>query len=179
MFFLSSCLTLHSSSSDHPSVHPITVTKQNWLVSRRLLIQNPHSTLQIASILGSAVRADTFTVSTAASGASTNVPWYTDRLAVRRGMFEIHRHMYYMEMSPFVVVVHKGRHGADLDSVRVVGWIFKQAIVGVEEFSGHQEEKLSGGPTVVQPATQISQLLMKLLIHQKTAGLLGCYQMCV
>lgn len=54
--------------------------------------------------------------------------------------------------SPFMVVVHKGRHGADLDRVRVVGWVFKQAVVRVEQLSGHQEEKLSGGSTVVQPA---------------------------
>lgn len=54
--------------------------------------------------------------------------------------------------SPFMVVVHKGRHGADLDRVRVVGGVFKQAVVRVEQLSGHQEEKLSGGSTVVQPA---------------------------
>lgn len=54
--------------------------------------------------------------------------------------------------SPFMVVVHKGRHGADLDGVRVVGRVFKQAVVRVEQLSGHQEEKLSGGATVVQPA---------------------------
>lgn len=51
-----------------------------------------------------------------------------------------------------MVVVHKGRHGADLDSVRVVGGVFKEAVVRVEQFSGHQEEKLSGGSAVVQPA---------------------------
>lgn len=56
------------------------------------------------------------------------------------------------ESSPFMVVVHEGRHGADLDGVRVVGWVFKEAIVWVEQLSGHEEEKLSGGSTVVQPA---------------------------
>lgn len=57
-----------------------------------------------------------------------------------------------METSPFMVVVYEGRHGADLDGVRVIGWVFKQAVVWVEQLSGHQEEKLSGGSTVVQPA---------------------------
>ena len=57
-----------------------------------------------------------------------------------------------MEASPFMMVVHKGRHGANLDGVRVVGRIFKQAVVRVEQFSGHQEEKLSGGSAVVQSA---------------------------
>lgn len=57
-----------------------------------------------------------------------------------------------METSPFMVVVYKCRHGTNLDSVGVVGWIFKQAVVRVEQFSWHQEEKLSGRSTVVQPA---------------------------
>lgn len=54
--------------------------------------------------------------------------------------------------SPFMVVVHKGRHGAYLDSVSVIGRVFKQAIVRVEELSGYQEEELSGGSAVVQTA---------------------------
>lgn len=51
-----------------------------------------------------------------------------------------------------MVVVHEGRHGADLDRVRVVGRVLEQAVVRVEQLSGHQEEKLSGGSAVVQPA---------------------------
>ena len=62
-----------------------------------------------------------------------------------------------MKSSPLVVVVYKGRHGADLHCVRVIGWIFKQAVVRVEQLSGHQEEELSGGTTVVQSAKQESE----------------------
>lgn len=51
-----------------------------------------------------------------------------------------------------MVVVHEGGHGADLDGVRVVGRVLKEAVVRVEQLSGHQEEELSGGPAVVQPA---------------------------
>ena len=57
---------------------------------------------------------------------------------------------------PFMVVVYEGRHGADLDGVRVIGWIFKQAVVRVEELSGDEEEKLSGGSAVVQPAGRMN-----------------------
>lgn len=59
---------------------------------------------------------------------------------------------------PFVVIVYKCRHGADLDRVRVIGRVLKQTIVRVEELPGDQEEKFSGGPTVVQPATHTSSL---------------------
>lgn len=51
-----------------------------------------------------------------------------------------------------MVVVHEGGHGADLDGVRVVGRVLKEAVVRVEQLSGHQEEELSWGPAVVQPA---------------------------
>lgn len=57
---------------------------------------------------------------------------------------------------PFMVVVYEGRHGADLDGVRVIGWILKQAVVRVEELSGDEEEKLSGGSAVVQPAGRMN-----------------------
>lgn len=57
---------------------------------------------------------------------------------------------------PFMVVVYEGRHGADLDGVRVIGWILKQAVVRVEELSGDEEEKLPGGSAVVQPAGRMN-----------------------
>lgn len=41
------------------------------------------------------------------------------------------------ERSPFMVVVHEGGHGADLDGVRVVGRVLKEAVVRVEQLSGH------------------------------------------
>lgn len=56
-----------------------------------------------------------------------------------------------MLSSPFQMVLYEGGHGADLDGVRVVGWVLKQAIVGVEQLLRQQEEELSGWPTVVQP----------------------------
>lgn len=58
-----------------------------------------------------------------------------------------------LSLSPFVVIVHEGRHGADLDSVGVVGRVLKQTIIRVEQLPGNQEEELSGRPAVVQPAT--------------------------
>ena len=51
------------------------------------------------------------------------------------------------------MVVHEGRHGADLHSVGVVGRVLKQAVVRVEELSRHQEEELSGGAAVVKTTT--------------------------
>lgn len=54
---------------------------------------------------------------------------------------------------PFMMIVYEGRHGADLNRVGVVGRIFKQTIIWVKEFSGNQEEELSGGSTVIQPET--------------------------
>lgn len=59
--------------------------------------------------------------------------------------------------SPLVVIVHERRHGADLDRVRVVGGVLKEAVVRVEELPGDQEEELSGGAAVVQPATRLRQ----------------------
>ena len=49
------------------------------------------------------------------------------------------------------MVLHQRGHGADLKGVGVVGGVFKQAIVWVEELLGQQEEELSGGAAVVQP----------------------------
>ena len=49
------------------------------------------------------------------------------------------------------MVLHQRRHGADLKGVGVVGGVFKQAVVRVEELLGQQEEELSGGAAVVQP----------------------------
>lgn len=56
--------------------------------------------------------------------------------------------------SPLVVIVHKRRHGADLDRVRVVGGVLEETVIRVEELPGDQEEELPGGAAVVQPATQ-------------------------
>lgn len=52
---------------------------------------------------------------------------------------------------PFQVIFNKGRHGADLYSVSVVGWILKQPIIGIEELLRQKEKEFSGGATVVQP----------------------------
>ena len=52
--------------------------------------------------------------------------------------------------SPFQMVLHEGRHRADLDGVGVIGRVLKQAIVRVEELLGEQEEELSRRTTVVQ-----------------------------
>lgn len=51
-------------------------------------------------------------------------------------------------------VLHKGREWADLHGVAVDGRVLKQSIVGVEQLSGQQEEKLPGGTTIVQPEKQ-------------------------
>lgn len=108
----------------------------------------PHSSAQIASIMGSAFRADKTPYRHHRSSHGTNKQ---------------------TESSPFVMVVYKGGHGADLDSVRVVGWIFKQPVVRVEQLSGHQEEKLSGGPAVVQPVTQA---------HHENTQTRKCWELC-
>lgn len=50
-----------------------------------------------------------------------------------------------------MVIIHKSRHRTYLHCVRVIGRIFEQAIIWIEEFSGHQEEELSGRSTVIQP----------------------------
>lgn len=56
--------------------------------------------------------------------------------------------------SPFMVVVHEGRHWADLHSVGVIGWVLKESIIRVKELTGHQEEELPRWATVVQPDWQ-------------------------
>ena len=56
-------------------------------------------------------------------------------------------------LSPFMVIVYKSGHGADLDGVGVVGRVLKQTIIRVKQLPGNQEEELSGGSAVVQPAT--------------------------
>lgn len=56
--------------------------------------------------------------------------------------------------SPLVVIVHERRHRADLDRVRVVGGVLEETVIRVEELPGDQEEELSGGAAVVQPAAQ-------------------------
>lgn len=52
-----------------------------------------------------------------------------------------------------MVIVYEGGHGADLNGVGVIGRVFKQTIIRVEQFPGYQKEELSGRPTVVQPET--------------------------
>lgn len=54
---------------------------------------------------------------------------------------------------PLVMIVHEGRHGANLDRVGVISRVLKQTIIRVEQLPGNQEEELSGRPAVVQPAT--------------------------
>lgn len=63
---------------------------------------------------------------------------------------------------PFQMVFHKSRHGADLDSVRVVSGVFKQAIVRVKQLLRQQEEKLSRWSAVVQSGKKI-RIQIKLL----------------
>ena len=53
------------------------------------------------------------------------------------------------EAEPVEVILDEGGGGADLYSVGVIGRILKQAIVGVEDLSGDQEEELTRGATVV------------------------------
>lgn len=56
--------------------------------------------------------------------------------------------------SPVMVVVHKSRHWADLHSVSVISWVFKEPIVRVEELSRDQKEELPRWSTVVQSKTK-------------------------
>lgn len=56
------------------------------------------------------------------------------------------------------MVVDKGRHGADLDGVGVVGRVLEQAVVGVKELTRHQEKELSRRATVVQPVNTTTNL---------------------
>lgn len=55
---------------------------------------------------------------------------------------------------PFQVIFNKGRHGADLYSVSVVGGILKQPVIGIEELLRQKEEEFSGGAAVVQPGKE-------------------------
>lgn len=58
-----------------------------------------------------------------------------------------------------MVIVYKSRHGTYLYCVGIVGWIFKQTIIWIEELPGHQEKKLSWWSTVVQPLQRNLTLL--------------------
>lgn len=50
-----------------------------------------------------------------------------------------------------MVVIHKGRHGADLNGVGVISRVLKQPVVWIKQLTGHQEEELSRRAAVVQP----------------------------
>lgn len=52
------------------------------------------------------------------------------------------------------MVFHKGRHGADLHCVGVIGGVLKESIVRVEELLRQKEEELSRRTTVVQAAKE-------------------------
>lgn len=60
---------------------------------------------------------------------------------------------------PLMVIVYESRHGTYLYCVGIVGWIFKQTIIWIEELPGHQEKKLSRWSTVVQPLKRNLALL--------------------
>lgn len=53
--------------------------------------------------------------------------------------------------SPFQMVLDKRRHWADLNGVGVVGRVFEQAVVRIEQLLRQEEEELSGWTAVVQP----------------------------
>lgn len=71
-------------------------------------------------------------------------------------------------LSPFMVIVHEGGHGADLDRVGVIGRVLKQTIIRVEQLPGDQEEELSGRPAVVQPAARRNEHVV--INIRQTAG---------
>jgi hypothetical protein len=52
---------------------------------------------------------------------------------------------------PFMLVVYESRHGRNLNGVGVVGGIFKEAVVRVEELPREEEEKLPRRAAIVQP----------------------------
>lgn len=56
-----------------------------------------------------------------------------------------------------MVIVNKGGDGRDLYSVGVVGRVFKQAVVWVEQFPGEQEEELSGRTTIVEALLSVER----------------------
>ncbi len=53
------------------------------------------------------------------------------------------------------MVFHESRHGADLNSVRVISGVFKQAVVRVKHLLRQQEEKLPRWSAVVQSGKNI------------------------
>lgn len=147
------CVCCLPRPADDPSIQPRSRPTNQWHWGKtdwratNCWSKFPPSTPQMTSILGSARSNESRRDEHSSRTTSTNkqAHWHCG--------CRTHRHTHtHTGSSPFMVVVHKGRHGADLDGVRVIGWIFKQAVVRVEQLSGHQEEKLSGGSTVVQPA---------------------------
>lgn len=62
---------------------------------------------------------------------------------------------------PFQVIFNKGRHGADLYGVSVVGWVLKQPIIGIEELLRQKEKEFSGRATVVQPGKKKVQKIKR------------------
>lgn len=51
---------------------------------------------------------------------------------------------------PLVCVFYECWHGTDLHGVGIIGWVLKEAIVGIEEFPWQQEEELPRRTTVVK-----------------------------
>ena len=53
--------------------------------------------------------------------------------------------------SPFMSILHEGRHWANLNSVGVIGRIFKQAIIWIEKLPWKKEEEFTRRTTIIQP----------------------------
>lgn len=75
------------------------------------------------------------------------------------------------EFLPLMVIVYKSRHGTYLYCIGIVGWIFKQTIIRIEELSRHQEKKLPWRSTVVQPLKGNLTLLWSVHCVQRKAFL--------
>ena len=52
------------------------------------------------------------------------------------------------------MVFYKGRHGADLHGVGVIGRVLEESVVGVKELLRQKEEEFSRRTTVVQAAKE-------------------------
>ena len=68
---------------------------------------------------------------------------------------------------------------AHLNSVGIIGRVFKESIVGIEDLSGEQKEELPGGASVVQPLlaaeVDVEPVLGQLLLggrHDLVEGIL-------
>ena len=72
------------------------------------------------------------------------------------------------------MVLYKGGHGADLDSVGVVGRVLEQAVVRVEELLGEQEEELSRRAAVVQAEGRGTTRDMEKGVHSEYSHIKIC-----